>query len=88
MAVFLVGAAVALLLILYLCDFSYWKGPCGALLRRLGTAVVLVCLAIGGLLSIDDYPYLPLAIAVLILPLAAYFLRTTLYVANDSSDVR
>ena len=83
----LVGAALALLLILYLCDFSYWKGHCGSLLRRLGTAVVLVCLAGGGLLSIDDFPYLPLAIAVLFLPFAAYFLRTTLYAANDSSDV-
>ena len=87
-AVFLVGAAMALFLVLYLLDFSHWKGNCGTALRRLGSAAVLLLIAAGGMLSIDDFPILPLAIALLLLPFAALFLRTTLYRSNDSSDVR
>ena len=82
------GAAVGGMLILYLLDFSYWKGHLGATMRRLATLAVIILFAIGGLLSIDDFPVLPLAIALLILPFAALFLRATLYRDNGSSEVR
>ena len=87
-ALAVLGAAVGGMLILYLLDFSYWKGHLGATMRRLATLAVIILFAIGGLLSIDDFPVLPLAIALLILPFAALFLRATLYRDNGSSEVR
>ena len=83
----LYGGAFVGILLLYLLDFSYWKGPLGALLRRLCTGALLVCLAMAGLLSIDDWPMTPLVIAMLLLPFAALFLRTTIFRNNGSSDV-
>ena len=49
---------------------------------------MLILLAAAALLSIDDFPILPLAIAMLIMPSAALFLRSTLYRKNRSEDVR
>jgi hypothetical protein len=86
-AIALYGGAFVGILLLYLLDFSYWKGPLGALLRRLCTGALLVCLAMAGLLSIDDWPMTPLVIAMLLLPFAALFLRTTIFRNNGSSDV-
>lgn len=81
------GAAMIGMLLLYLCDFSYWSSPIGATMRRL---CVLVCLALGiiaGMLTIDDFPVLPLAIAMLMLPFAALFLRVTLFRNNSGPEV-
>lgn len=86
-AVVVFGSAAALLLLLYLLDFSYWKGPFGVLLRRVGVLAIVILVAIGSLLLIDDFPVLPLSVAMLLLPFAALFLRTTLYASNNASDV-
>ena len=88
LAVGVLAAAVLLGLVLYLLDFSYWSGYVGVLLRRVGSCAVLALLIVGALLSIDDFPVLPLSVAMLLLPCAALFQRISLFQRNANSDVR
>lgn len=76
-----------MVLLMYLADCSYWTSVMGVVLRRLIFFAVFVAVCVGGLLLVDDYPVLPLSIALLLLPLAALFLRTTLYADNDPTHV-
>ena len=63
-----------LFLSLYVLDFSYWPAGFGAWMRRLAVLAVLVTLFGGGLLTMSKFPYLPLAMAMLLMPFSAVFL--------------
>lgn len=78
--------AAALFFILYILDFSYWPAGFGAWLRRLCVTAVLVTLFGGGLLTMSKFPYLPLAMAMLLMPFSAVFLASTLFRNNRTED--
>ena len=72
---------------LYLLDFSHWPPGCGSFLRKVGTFAVLLCIAGGGLLTMADFPYLPLGMAMLLMPFGAFFLVGCLFSKKRIDDV-
>ena len=81
------GTTVAIFLVLYLFDFSYWTGTLGVAARRLGVAVLIFFVCASGMLSMASLPVLPLCIFLLLLPLAALFLHNTLFAKNPTVEV-
>ena len=82
------AAGFGIYLVLYLLDVSHWPPGVGSFLRKLGTFVVLVLIGGGGLLTMADFPYLPLAMAMLLMPFGAFFLVGCLFPKNRIDDVR
>jgi len=81
------GATMAVFLVLYLLDFSYWQGLVGSMMRRLGVSILLTFLCGSGLATMAYFPVLPLALFLLLLPVTALFLRHSIYRLNTSVDV-
>ena len=87
-AVGVFGVCVCTFLLLYVLDISYWRGPLGVILRRVCTIGFCILVAIYAMLSFNDYPYLPLAVAMLTLPVMAYMLQSSIYRNVKPSQVR
>ena len=65
----------AMALMLYLADVSYWKGSVGRTLRAVAVVAVLSALCALGMGLVRSSPYLPLAMFIFLLPLAALALE-------------
>ena len=72
------AAAVGILLVLYLFDFSYWGGCIGIWARRLFVSISMACMVAGAIVSAERFTYMPAAVYVLGLPFFCLFLRKTL----------
>ena len=78
---------VALFILLYVLDISYWPGHVGAFMRRLATLAIIAFFLAAALVSQISMPYVPLAVCLLALPLSALFMGNTIFKANDKGAV-
>ena len=79
------AAALGILVVLYLLDFSYWDGFAGRLSRRVFVLVAVACMVGGAIISAERFTYLPAAVYVLGLPLLCLFMRKTLFYDASAS---
>jgi len=74
-----VNGSFLLFVLIYVLDFSYWKGSTGVLLRRVFTFLCFAGAVVGALLYTNVYPELPLAMLFLVIPLSAFVMRDVLF---------
>ena len=63
------GIAVLIVLILYLFDASRWASPALQLLRRILYTLVVLCFGLALVMASDDYPFVPLFLFLVIVPI-------------------
>ena len=75
----LIYSAMALLVLLYVFDVSYWESPHGVLARRVLLSVFASFLVLGGALSSKEYPYAPLLLYLFLAPGFFWLLKARLF---------
>ena len=63
------GFAVLIVLILYLFDSSHWASPALQLLRRILYSLVVLCFGLALMMASDDYPFVPLFLFLVLVPI-------------------
>jgi hypothetical protein len=72
-------SAVGLMAVLYVFDFSYWKGKFLVLLKRGLCTVALVGICCGCILAVNTLPAAPMSVCMIVLPLTASLQKTAFY---------
>ena len=75
----------AMVVTLYLLDISYWQGGFGKVLRALCALLLTLATIALGISLVREYPYLPLCIFILLLPVAVLVISATI-LRNQSAS--
>ena len=73
---------------LYMLDISYWSGAVGRLARRLSCLAMVCLVCVLGISLARQMPYFPLALFVLLFPLAGLAIRITALRSHTVLEVR
>jgi hypothetical protein len=77
-ALLLAAGAVVVLLLMHVCDFSYWSG-CGRVLKYVLLSVVAAAVAVAAMLASKSYPGAPIALYVLGFPAFIWLLKISFF---------
>ena len=74
-----VAGSCLIVSVLYILDFSYWRGALGKLLRRVSVLAAGGLVLAASILVLPMYPQYPIAMYIIVVVLTAVLLRTTLF---------
>ena len=75
-----------LVVLLFVCDVSYWSSRLGVLARRILVSAIGLIVIVGGGLAAEDYPYIPLLLLVVITPGYWWLIKRRLLSAWPTPD--